>query len=52
MSRSNSTPELLANLYKKPLRSGFSAVNVTKFYYIVGKIEKHETLSASRKGSP
>ena len=42
MSRSNSTPELLADLYKKPLTKRFLPVKRYKilYMYIVGKIEK------------
>lgn len=42
MSRSNSTPEPLANLYKKPLTKRFLPVKRYKilYMYTVGKIEK------------
>ena len=58
MSRSNSTPELLADLSKKPLTKRFLPVKRYKilYMYIVGKIEKkiekQGTLSTSRMWSP
>ena len=55
MFRSNSTPELLANLYRKPLRSGSPGKRYKILVYsgkIEKKIEKQETLSTSRMGSP
>ena len=55
MFRSNSTPELLANLYRKPLRSGSPGKRYKILVYsgkIEKKIEKQGTLSTSRMGSP